>query len=606
MKKQSPNLHVYKYLYEHRTMKIEQLRCELKDLALDGLLVAHHDAYQNEHIAPHDARLAWLTHYTGSEGRCVVLMDHAALFVDGRYTLQARHEVDRSIYEVCNLSYSSMTAWIAKHTLQSGRIGYDPWLHTVHEIETMSSLLEQHNITLFPCPTNPIDRIWSDQPPPPSNPAVPYAQQWHGCSHEEKRHTIAQRLKQHYHVDCAILTRPDSIAWLLNIRGKDVQYTPVCLSFALLLSDSCVEWFVMPDKITPELQKHLGKGVTCKTLQELETTLEHIAEERQHVLMDPSSTPMWIASRLQGTGVTLHRHQDPCAVAKAVKNTLELQGIRQAHQRDGVAMTQFLYWITHQSHLDTITEQSAAQTLLTFRQQQANFCGPSFETISAVGDHSAIVHYCATQESDRPLSASSMYLLDSGGQYLDGTTDVTRTIALGLVSDEQKEHFTRVLKGHIALATTRFPPQTTGLRLDTLARRPLWEYGLDYDHGTGHGVGCYLNVHEDPVRISFRNAETPLQTGMVCSNEPGYYKANAYGIRIENLVTVVQCPEIPNMLSFETLTLVPLDRCLILKYLLNQDELFWLNTYHHKVYTSLQPLLPNHIAQWLKDVTAPL
>ena len=588
--------------------RLKALREVLKRRELDGFIVPRGDEHQGEYVPPRAQRLAWLTGFTGSAGHAVVAAERAAIFVDGRYTLQVQAEVPAALYDYKHLIEDPLSAWAAEALPPGGRLGYDPWLHTVGWVEKARKELERAGLTLVPCADNPVDAVWADQPPPPLAPVVAHDTAFAGASAADKRARIADSLKSNG-IGAAVLTQPDSIAWLLNLRGADVPCTPLPLSFAILSDDGSVDLFIDRRKLAPGVETHLGNQVAVRAPEDLGPALDALGRGGRKVLADPASTSAWIFDRLHVAGAKVERDPDPVALPKACKNEAELNGARAAHARDGAALVRFLHWLSKEAPKGTVTEIAAAEQLLSLRQTNERFRGLSFETISGSGPNGAIVHYRVSPDTDRRLEPGSLFLLDSGAQYLDGTTDVTRTIAIGTPTPEMRERFTQVLKGHIAVSTARFPRGTTGSQLDTLARLPLWVVGLDYDHGTGHGVGSFLSVHEGPQRISKVPNTIALQPGMILSNEPGYYKTGAYGIRIENLI-VVQPLDLPMaerpMLGFEVLTLVPIDRNLIEPALLTAEEIAWINAYHARVRDALAPALDAETATWLLDATSPI
>lgn len=578
--------------------RLGRLRRELAQRGLDGFLLPMADEHQNEYVPPRARRIAWLTGFTGSAGLVVVLADKAALFTDGRYTLQAKAQVDGALYELRHVTEEPPTDWIAAHLGAGGRLGYDPWLFTADGVARFRQAAERAGGALVAVDENPLDAVWDDQPPPPLAPVVPHELRYAGESAADKRARIAATLE----ADAAVLTATDSIAWLFNIRGGDVAHTPLALAFAILRADGTADLFVDRRKLTPGLDAHLGNAVAVREPGDFAPALAQLAGKR--VRVDPAVTAAWVFDRLQSAGAQIVRAADPCQLPKACKNEVELAGTRAAHRRDGAALTRFLRWLDE--NWREADELTAAERLEAFRREDGLFRDLSFDTISGAGPNGAIIHYRSTPETNRRLESGSFYLVDSGAQYLDGTTDVTRTIAIGSPSPEMRDRFTRVLKGHIALALCRFPEGTTGSQLDALARLALWRAGLDYDHGTGHGVGSYLGVHEGPQRISKLPNTVALKPGMIISNEPGYYKAGAYGIRIENLV-VVQRIELPGaerpMLGFETLTRAPIDLAAVEPGLLTPEERTWLNDYHAEVRATLQPLLDPATAAWLARAT---
>ena len=587
--------------------RLKALRDELARLQLAGLVVPRADEHQGEQVPACSERLAWLTGFTGSAGTAIVLAHAAALFVDGRYTVQARAEVNAAVWTVCHLTEEPLAGWIEAHLPEGGRLGYDPWLHTPDQLKPLRAACRKAQGHLIGIERNPVDAVWSDRPPPPLAPVVAHEPPTVGKHSVEKRRIVADSLVRERE-DAAVLSAPESIAWLLNIRGGDVPYAPLPLVFAVVGSDCSIALFVDSRKLSPGLD--LGSAVTVHRPGELGEALDRLGADGRVVRIDPSGTPDWIVERLKCAGATVSKGADPCLLPKAIKTSEELDGIRAAHRRDGAALTRFLAWVSRVAPAGGVNEIDAADRLEAVRRGNESFRGLSFPTISAAAEHGAVVHYRATAATNRMLDPHSLYLVDSGGQYLDGTTDVTRTVAIGDVSAGMRMHFTRVLKGHIALAMARFPTGTTGSQLDALARRALWEVGLDYDHGTGHGVGNYLSVHEGPHRISKVPSPVALQPGMVVSNEPGYYRTGEYGIRIENLVAVVAVdpPEGAerDLLGFETLTLAPIDLRLVTPDLLTPEECGWLNAYHARVRNILAPLVDPETADWLHENTMPI
>jgi len=589
--------------------RLHALRHALIARDLDGFIVPHADAHQSEQLSARDERLAWLTGFTGSAGAAVVLRDRAALFIDGRYTVQAPKQVDTGDWQLHHLIDMPAAEWIAANLSVDDRFGFDPWLHTPAQVEGLRSACSRAGARLVAVDDNPLDGIWTQRPKPPFAPIVVHADRFAGRSARQKREEVAEQLRRDRQ-DAVVLSAPDDIAWLLNIRGSEVPYSPVTLAFAVLSGDANVTLFVDPRKLDRRVRQHLGNAVTVAPPETFGAALDHLGDEHRRVRYVADATPEWVVRRLKAAGAEVVAGADPCALPKARKQAVELAGIRAAHRRDGASLCQFLRWLERTVEHGGTTEIQAADRLERFRRARGCYRGPSFATISAAGPNGAIVHYRATAASDRRLERDTLYLVDSGGQYLDGTTDVTRTIAIGRPSDEMRARFTRVLKGHVAIATARFPRGTTGPQIDTLARIALWQAGLDYDHGTGHGVGHYLNVHEGPQRIAKLPNRVALDPGMVVSNEPGYYKTGAYGIRIENLITVVAVAAPPggerDLLGFETLTLVPLDRTLVDLGLLSAGERAWIDDYHARVRTIVGPLLDPETARWLAAATRPL
>ncbi|MGA7862532.1 MAG: aminopeptidase family protein P, partial [Stellaceae bacterium] len=520
---------------------------------------------------------------------------------------QAAAQIDTGSFEIHHLVEEPPAQWLATALRKGDVLGYDPWLHTPHELERFRAAAEKAGAEIRAAHDNPLDKVWSGQPGAPIAPVVPHPEQFSGESADSKRTRLGFALQQEG-VAAVVLTMPESIAWLLNIRGGDVPHTPLPLSFAILRQDGSVSLFIDRRKLVPGLERHLGNAVTVMPPEQLGSALDALAAEGGRVQADPATAASWVFDRLTEAGAKIHRAADPCLLPKACKNAAEIDGTRAAHHRDGAALTRFLAWLAREAPNGRLSEIAASDRLEAFRREGEYFRDLSFPTISGAGSNGAIVHYRATPETEKRLEPGTLYLLDSGAQYLDGTTDVTRTIAVGEPAPEMRDRFTRVLKGHIALALARFPKGTTGTQLDGFARRALWQEGLDYDHGTGHGVGSYLGVHEGPQRISKAPNTQPLLPGMIVSNEPGYYKTGAYGIRIENLVLVQPADDSAEreMLGFETLTLAPIDRNLIEPSLLDEDEIGWLNAYHTRVREHLTPLVDAETARWLAEATQPV
>ena len=592
-----------------RDVRLGALRGRLQEHGLAGFVIPRADEHQGEYVPVRAERLAWLTGFTGSAGTAVVLEGEAALFVDGRYTIQAPAEVDVSSFQILHLLDAPHADWAAARLDRNARLGYDPWLHTKSWVEKTEKVLGRAGVELVAVSPNPIDEIWIDQPPPPLSPVMAHEIEFAGQSAEDKSAQIGESLRKQGAV-AAVLTAPDSIAWLFNIRGGDVPRTPLPLSFTIIHADGRSDLFVDGRKVTTDLRAHLGNRVSVHQPAELGDALDELSQAGGAVLADPSTAAAWIFERLSVSGTQVIRGADPCALPKACKNGTELDGVRAAHRRDGIALCRFLGWLDRELGRADLTEIAAAEVLHDLRAEHELFRDLSFDTISAAGANAAIPHYRVTPESSRLLEPGTLYLVDSGAQYPDGTTDVTRTIAVGAPSAEMRTRFTLVLKGHIALATVQFPSGTTGSQIDVLARQYLWQAGLDFDHGTGHGVGCYLSVHEGPQRISKLPNTVALRPGMIVSNEPGYYQAGAYGIRIENLVAVRPAEPIPGaerqMMEFETLTLAPIDRTLIEVGLLTSDEIAWVDDFHARVRSEIAPLLSDDDRPWLEDATRTL
>ena len=586
--------------------RVSRLRAELQVRGVHGFLVPRADAHQGEYVAPHDERLLWLTGFTGSAGNAIVLNDRAALFVDGRYTLQASQQVVEGLFEVVPTHETSPTDWLPKTITAGQQIGYDPWLHGRAEIERLRKVIEESGATLVPLLDNPIDAIWDDQPPKPAGAVRVHPAEFSGQASAEKRARIGDGVSE-AGADSAILSLPYSIAWLLNIRGSDVVHSPVTHGFAIVHADGRVDLVMDPDKLDGGVMVHLGNDVTVHHPDALEAVLSGLVGR---VLLDQSTCPLWFSEKLEANGQEVLWGRDPCVLPKAVKNHAELAGMRAAHIRDGRAMVRFLHWLdTALAAGEVLTEIDIVKQLESIRADESELIDISFDTIAGAGLHGAIIHYRVNKQTNRTLVPGELLLVDSGGQYPDGTTDITRTMATGPVQQDYVKHFTLVLKGMVGISLARWPAGLTGRDLDPLARRALWAAGLDYDHGTGHGVGACLNVHEGPQSLSRRGTEE-LLPGMILSNEPGCYVEGSHGIRIENLVIVSQ-PEMPKggtrpMLSFETITWCPIDRRLIDPEMLDPAEREWLNDYHARVQELLVPGLDTEVAEWLAKACAPL
>lgn len=588
--------------------RLGAFREALAAAGVDGMIVPRADAHQSEYLPASAERVAWLTGFNGSAGTAVVLRDKAAVFTDGRYSLQIENQVDGTLYERFNIADKTVVDWIGEELGKDQRFGIDPWLHTDQQVERLRKAVDKAGGTLVLLDANPLDAVWADRPAEPAEPMLPHPVAYAGKRSEEKRTEIAATLTQ-AKADALLITSAESIAWLLNVRGNDVENTPLCLCFAILSADGTLELFIDGKKLGPDILEHLGNAVTVRPQGALGEALDRLAGDGLTVRIDPASAPVWAMERVRKADGTLDLQEDPIVAAKAAKNDIEMIGVRAAHYRDALAYARFLCWFSNRAHQGGLDEMTLVERLHGFRAEHEMFRGPSFDTISGAGPNGAIVHYRVTEESNRNLEPGEIYLVDSGAQYLDGTTDITRTLSTGIIGEEEQRCFTLVLKGMIALSRAIFPQGTTGGQLDALARRPLWEAGLDYDHGTGHGVGAYLGVHEGPQRISKSGGGAELKPGMIVSNEPGYYRAGAFGIRIENLVAVesrdVLGAERP-MLGFETLTLAPIDRALIDLSLLDSGEIEWLDAYHARVRETLSPDLDPETAVWLAEATVPL
>ena len=581
--------------------RIAALRAELKRRALDGFIAPRADEHQNEYVPPGAERLAWLTGFSGSAGAAVVLADKAALFVDGRYTIQAREQVDGKLFSICDLVSDPPSRWLSREAGKGASIGYDPWLHTPASVEALRKGAEEAGARLVAVEDNPIDAIWSDRPPAPCAPVVPHPEKLAGESATKKLARVAQTLGK---ADGLVLSDPHAVAWAFNIRGGDVAHTPLPLSWAIVPREKRATLYVEGAKLSNSVRAALEDLADVREPATLIADLENLAREKKKLLFDAATAPEKLVARYRDKGGTAEVGADPTALMKARKNAAELKGSRAAHIRDGAAMVEFLAWFAGEAPKGKLTEIGAAQALESFRRATGKLKEISFGTISAFGAHAALPHYRVTEESDARIG-KGIYLVDSGAQYVDGTTDITRTTIVGKPTRDMRDRYTRVLKGHIAIATAVFPKGTTGAQIDAYARRALWEAGTDFDHGTGHGVGAYLSVHEGPQRIS-KLGGVALEPGMILSNEPGYYREGAYGIRIENLV-VVEPRKIAGaereMYGFETIAFAPIDTALIDATLMTREEIAWLNAYHKAVREKLESRVSPSARKWLRGAT---
>ena len=588
--------------------RVKALQRELRSRRLKGFLVPHSDEHQDEFLSPSAERLAWLTGFTGSAGVAIVLDKAAALFVDGRYILQARAQVDQSLFEVLQTPDAKASTWLKEKLGKGAAVGYDPALHTIREIERLTDTLGKNGIKLAAVEVNPIDLLWEERPKASTAPISPHGLEYSGRSAKDKIREVQAELKDEKS-DAVLLTMLDSIAWLFNIRGGDIRHTPVALAYAVVPAEGRPTLFIDGAKVGDNVRGELRDFVDIAEPSALAEKLAALGQAKAQVRLDPDTAPMRFAKLLEAEGAKFVASADPCILPKAIKNAVEIKGARAAHLRDGVAMARFLAWLDETGDSGRIDEVTAAIKLEESRRQSGQLKDISFDSISAAGPNGALVHYRPTNASKRILKPGSLYLIDSGAQYLDGTTDVTRTLAIGTPTPEMKRHYGLVIKAHIAIATARFPKGTRGQDLDPFARRSLWEAGLDFDHGTGHGVGSFLSVHEGPQRLS-RLGTAELETGMILSNEPGFYLEGQYGIRLETLVLVTPPEAIQGgsreMMGFETLTLVPFDRRLIDVKQLLPWELAWLNAYHARVRREIEPVLRSDDRAWLRHATAPI
>ena len=584
--------------------RITALRETLSADGYAGWIQPRADEFQGEYVPPSADRLAWLTGFTGSAGIAVVLQEKACVFSDGRYTLQLTQETDADIFETRHSIDAPANAWVADNLPDGAVLAYDPWLLTPGEVKKFEAAVKKAGGSLAISPRNLVDAIWADRPAPPTAPIAAHPLVYAGEASPDKRTRLAADLAAK-DIDAALLTAPDGIAWLLNVRGGDVAHTPLPLSFAILGADAGVSWFIDAAKLDGEVREWVGNQVEILPFEQFPAALE--AFEGKRVLV-ANAAPAAARQILEAHGATVQSGDDPTSLPKARKNASEIEGTRAAHHRDAIAVTRFLHWLDTEAQTGGVTELQASDKLEAFRRELANFRDLSFPTISGAGPNGAIVHYRVTPATDRTLESGSLYLVDSGAQFLDGTTDITRTIAIGKPTDEMRRAYTLVLKGHLALGRARFPKGATGAQLDTLARAPLWAAGLDFDHGTGHGVGSYLSVHEGPQRIS-KAGSAALEPGMILSNEPGYYKTGAFGIRIENLILTEPVDIFGGereMHGFETLTFAPYDRRLIDLSLLTVEEIAQVNAYHAQVNDLIGHKLDAPVAKWLAAATGPL
>ena len=603
-------------LMQTHEARLKALREELKRRKLDGFVIPISDEHMSEYVGDYAQRLKWLTGFGGSAGFACVTLTHAAIFVDGRYTVQVRDQVDGNLFEYRSIPGDSLSDWLGSVCEDGANIAYDPWLHTWGWVEAQEDALEGSGVTMVPADSNPLDAVWSDQPAPSDAAAIIQPDELTGRGSAEKRAGVADWLSEKG-LDATVITALDSIAWLLNIRGSDVSNTPVALSYVIAHKDGTAELFIAPEKVTPELTQHLGNAVTIRDRSEFTNALGEFSGKR--VSLDPDYGVVGIAQGLRAGGANFTFRQDPTILPKAIKNPVEVQGHRDAQARDGAAVARFLRWMEVTAPKGTVDELSAAAKLESFRREAGPLRDLSFPSISAAAGHAALPHYKVDEDSNIPVPPGSIYLVDSGGQYEDGTTDITRTIWIdtpegSAPTAEMRDRFTRVLKGHIQIDRAVFPQGTNGGQLDVLARQYLWEAGVDYAHGTGHGVGSFLSVHEGPQRIAKPSGgqagtSQEIHAGMIFSNEPGYYKPDAFGIRIENLVLTVE-REIGgaegSYLGFDCLTWVPLDRRLIDKDLLTKSEIAWVDDYHAKTRALLAPQLEGEDLAWVERETQPL
>lgn len=594
---------------EHISERLTRLRAAMAERALDALIVPRADEYLGEYLPPQNERLQWASDFTGSAGVAIILRESAAVFTDGRYTVQVRQQVDQDLFEILHSVETPHVKWLAGQLEADSKVGYDPRMHSLNWARAAQKILAKRDIELVETSDNLVDLCWQDRPQADVHQAMLLDEEFTGRSSADKRADIAAMVREEG-AAAALIFAADSVAWLLNIRGRDIPSLPLVLGFAILHGDGRLDFFTNPDKIPAGFAEHVGEGVTVFAESDAPAAFKALAGET--VIADPATANAWCQLELERAGATLLAADDPVLMPKACKNAVEVQGMRDAHLRDGVAEVRFLAWLDAEVAAGRLhSEAELSDKLLTFRAGQARFQDISFDTISAAAANAALPHYhYVNAPEETRLNMDSVYLVDSGGQYLDGTTDITRTVAIGDPGQEVRERFTLVLKGHIALDQARFPEGTTGTQLDVLARMFLWREGLDYDHGTGHGVGAFLSVHEGPQRIAKASSEIPLKPGMVLSNEPGYYKDGAYGIRCENLVVVresdIDSDDGRTMYEFDAITLAPFDLRLVEPALMTADEIDWLNDYHALVRDKLSPHLEGDELAWLQQATQPV
>ncbi|GIU12097.1 MULTISPECIES: aminopeptidase P family protein [unclassified Shewanella] len=586
--------------------RLDAIRTEMAKSNLDAFIIPRADEYLGEYVPEHNERMLWASGFTGSAGVIIVLKTRAAIFVDGRYTVQVRQQLDANLFEFLSLHDTAQAQWLIEQLGENAQVGFDARLHTLAWFNQTHSELAKAQIQLTQVEQNPIDLNWSDRPTPTSTPVMLFSEQSAGRSSLEKRKTIGLEINKQG-ADVAIISALDSFCWLLNIRGKDIPCLPVVLGTALLHANGDMQLFTDINKLPDDIHAHVGEGVSFKPEAELAAELATL--EGTKVLASPESCNAWLQLTAQAAGAQLIAGNDPVALPKAQKNAAELAGMKACHIRDGVAVSRFLAWLDREVAANRLYDEAVlADKLESFRLSDPMYQEPSFDTISATGANAAMCHYNHNNGTPAQMQMNSIYLVDSGAQYLDGTTDVTRTIAIGDVTDEQRKMVTLVLKGHISIDQAKFPKGTSGMQLDSFARQYLWQHGFDFDHGTGHGVGHYLSVHEGPQGIAKGRSNVPLLDGMVLSNEPGYYRADQFGIRLENLIAVRPCEALANiereMFEFEALTFIPMDARLIDKQYLTESEVNWFNQYHQQVKEKLSPFMQGDDLDWLNKVTA--
>jgi Xaa-Pro aminopeptidase len=586
--------------------RIEALRAALREIRADGFVVPRADEHQSEYVPANAERLAWLTGFTGSAGLAVVLADEAALFVDGRYTLQAPEQVDTGIITVVPLVETTPEAWLGAHLKPGQTLAYDPWLHTPDGVARLERAAIKAGASLRAVPDNLVDAVWAGRPRPPAGRVATHPDDLAGETRSDKLDRIRAALAEGG-IDTLVISDPHNLAWTFNLRGSDIAHTPLALGYALVPREGRAALYLTSPQIDADLRAALEPLADLRPRSAFDADLAGLCTGAARVRIDAATAAAALKDRIEAADGVADVGADPVTAMKAVKNPAEIAGTRAAHHRDGLAVTRFLAWLDRAAP-EGVSEIAAVEALEDFRKEGGLLRDVSFPTISGSGPNGAIVHYRVTRATDRTAQPGELFLIDSGAQYADGTTDITRTVAIGTPTDAMRDRFTRVLKGHIAIARAVFPEGTTGAQIDAFARMSLWEAGLDYDHGTGHGVGAFLSVHEGPQRIA-KTGTVALKPGMILSNEPGYYRSHAYGIRIENLI-LVEARTIPGcdrtMLGFETLTLAPIDRRLIDPAVLGARDAAWLDAYHARVREALSPDLDGPTRDWLEAATRPL
>ena len=587
--------------------RIAALRAELAKRGLDGFIVPRADRFQIGNVPPSDQRLAWLTGLSSSAGIAIVLADRAVVFVDDHNRVRLREDIDSAVFSVEHVAENPPTLWIENNVPEAAKLGYSPWLHTVEGAERLARACAAARAMLVPVEDNPVDAVWTDRPQPPLGAVVPHDLRYAGETTADKLKRLHAALDK-FSVDALVVSDPQAVSWLFNIRGSDVPHTPVVLAFAIVHKTGRPALYVDLRKLGNDVRARLEEIAEVRANAAFERDLAELGKAHRAVRLDPATCAEAIARLVVENGGEIVRGSDPIVPMKAVKNATEIAGARAAQLRDGAAVTKFLAWFDREAHRG-LTEIDAVEALESFRRDSGLLKDVSFPTVAGAGPDGAIVHYRVTRKSNRRIAPGELFLIDSGGQYEDGTTDITRTIAVGPPSPDMRQKFTLVLKGHIALARAVFPDGTSGAQLDTLARQYLWQAGVDFDHGTGHGVGSYLSVHEGPARIA-KFGGAALKRGMILSNEPGYYRPGAYGIRIENMILVTEASLVIGaekpLNAFETLTVAPIDSRLVEPALLTADELAWLNAYHARVRDVLAASLDAATRAWLITATAPL